>query len=254
GARRVFVGCAIHGDGGEGGIVGLVVPGGIVVAKQFYNNRARSVASNSQTAVLGNDIAANGTNAPTPHHANMPGGTWTGGSGSGVTDHGDLDGLEDDDHTQYLTEGRHDAHDHSTALGTASIGDLADVDLSTPPNDGEALVWDSGASAFVPGEVAAPDIGRVYAETIGDGSSTSFPVEHNLGTEDVVVQLCDLIGMVPVLATDDADSIEVSDENTVTVNFSGPPAIDSYRVVIVAGGSEGGGGGSGTDEDAIHLS
>src|SRR5690606_22924320 len=35
--------------------------------------------------------------------------------------------------------------------------------------------------------------------------------------------------------------------------FSGAPAIDSYRVVIVAGGSEGGGG-SGTDEDAIHLS
>jgi len=254
GARIVVVGCAIHGNGGDGVIIGQFAQEGVVVANEIYGNGSRSVASaNSQTVVLGNLIEANGTDTPTPDHGNMVGGTWTGGSGSGVTDHGDLDGLEDDDHTQYLTEGRHDAHDHSTALGTASIGDLSDVDLSTPPADGEALVWDSGASAFVPGEVAAPDIGGVYAETIGDGSSTSFPVEHNLGTEDVVVQLWDLTGMVPVLATDDADSIEVTDENAVTVTFSGAPAIDSYRVVIVAGGSEGGGG-SGTDEDAIHLS
>ena len=33
---------------------------------------------------------------------------------SGVTDHGDLTGLADDDHTHYLTEARHDAHSHET--------------------------------------------------------------------------------------------------------------------------------------------
>ena len=55
-----------------------------------------------------------------------------------VSDHGLLSGLADDDHTQYLTTGRHDVHDHSTALGTASLGDLGDVTVTGPAN-GEIL-------------------------------------------------------------------------------------------------------------------
>lgn len=45
---------------------------------------------------------------------------------TGVTDHGALTGLADDDHTQYFNAARHDAHDHSTALGTATTTDLAE--------------------------------------------------------------------------------------------------------------------------------
>lgn len=37
----------------------------------------------------------------------------------------------------------HDARDHSTALGTASVGDLADVDTTTTaPTTGDRLEWD----------------------------------------------------------------------------------------------------------------
>ena len=53
---------------------------------------------------------------------------------TGVTDHGLLTGLADDDHTQYLNTTRHDAHDHTTALSTASIDDLGDVSATTPSN------------------------------------------------------------------------------------------------------------------------
>lgn len=47
------------------------------------------------------------------------------GSG-GVTDHGALTGLSDDDHTQYLNETRHDLLDHSGLTGIPSITGLLD--------------------------------------------------------------------------------------------------------------------------------
>lgn len=63
---------------------------------------------------------------------------------TGVTDHGALTGLADDDHTQYHTNTRHDAHDHSTALGTAVIQDLSNVTITSVAND-EVLAWNGSA-------------------------------------------------------------------------------------------------------------
>jgi hypothetical protein len=37
-------------------------------------------------------------------------------------------------------------------IDNMSIGDISDVDLSTPPTSGQALIWDSGLSKFVPGD------------------------------------------------------------------------------------------------------
>jgi hypothetical protein len=64
-----------------------------------------------------------------------------GGGGGGVTDHGALTGLADDDHTQYLNTARHDALDHSTALGTAALTDLGDVTI-TSPEEYQTLEYD----------------------------------------------------------------------------------------------------------------
>src|SRR5690606_10059135 len=89
-----------------------------------------------------------------------------------------------------------------------------------------------------------PAGGGAFAETIGDNSNTSFQVQHDLGTQDLVVQLWDLTGAEPIEATGDASQIKIDDDNTITVTFSAAPATDSYRVVILAsGGSSGGGGG-----------
>ena len=55
---------------------------------------------------------------------------------SGVTDHGLLTGLSDDDHLQYLTSPRAD-----TWLGTKSIAALSDVSPSTPTS-GQVLTYD----------------------------------------------------------------------------------------------------------------
>jgi len=82
-----------------------------------------------------------------------------------------------------------------------------------------------------------------YAETIGDGIESDFDVVHNLGTEDIIVQLWDLTGADPVEATADATAITIVDTNTINVAFGSAPDEDAYRVVILKSG--GGGGGSG---------
>lgn len=59
-----------------------------------------------------------------------------------------------DHHSQYLDGTRHDARDHTTALGTANLADLADV-AATSPDTGDGLVWDG--SSWAPAAVFAPD-------------------------------------------------------------------------------------------------
>lgn len=76
-----------------------------------------------------------------------------------VSDHGSMTGLSDDDHTHYLTTDRHDAHDHTVALGTASINDLGDVTLSNSAN-GDFLRFN--------GSVWINDAVNLSADTVGD--------------------------------------------------------------------------------------
>jgi hypothetical protein len=62
-------------------------------------------------------------------------------------------------------------HDHDLA-------DLADVDLTTPPADGDALVWDDEAEAWVAGEVAGGSIdtsGLVQVVEHGSTAGTARP-------------------------------------------------------------------------------
>jgi len=59
------------------------------------------------------------------------------GGGGGVTDHGALTGLGDDDHTQYLNNTRHDttARHGSSVVDHGSIGGLGDDDHTQYHND-----------------------------------------------------------------------------------------------------------------------
>lgn len=69
---------------------------------------------------------------------------------------------------------------------------------------------------------------RKFAQNVGDGSSTSITVTHNLGTRDVVVRLYD----PTAFAEADVDVVH-STTNTVTLNFGSAPASGAWRVVIV---------------------
>jgi len=76
-----------------------------------------------------------------------------------------------------------------------------------------------------PGAAAMP-----YAQSIGDGTSTSFDVTHSLNTTDVGVVIYDNATFAEV----DADVVH-TDVNTVNVTFADPPSSYGYRIVAFAG-------------------
>lgn len=69
---------------------------------------------------------------------------------------------------------------------------------------------------------------KKYATAIGDGSSTTLTVTHNLGTRDVLVRLYDASTFDEV-ETD----VNHATTNTVTLTFATAPASSAYRCVVV---------------------
>jgi hypothetical protein len=100
-------------------------------------------------------------------------------------------------------------------------GDYTDVEVLW---DESALSWtltNNGSNYH--------GIARKYAESIGDGSATSYTVTHNLGTKDVTVHVYDNSSPYAQVETD----VEHSGNNTVAINFASAPTSNQYRVVIV---------------------
>jgi len=97
-----------------------------------------------------------------------------------VSDHGSMTGLSDDDHTQYLTTARHDLHDHTVALSTASINDLSDVTISMA-NDGDFLRW-NGATWINDAVNLGVDTDGNYVESISAGNNIVLSNDIGLGS------------------------------------------------------------------------
>ena len=66
-----------------------------------------------------------------------------------------------------------------------------------------------------------------YTELIGDGVSASVLVVHNLGTTDISVSLWSKIDNTLV-----SSDIEIIDANSIRVDFSTPPIMDSINVIV----------------------
>lgn len=69
-----------------------------------------------------------------------------------------------------------------------------------------------------------------FAQTIGDGSSTSIVVTHNLGTTDVEVQIRETGGNKTVVEAE----VRETSSNSVTILFNSAPASNALRVVVIA--------------------
>jgi hypothetical protein len=67
-----------------------------------------------------------------------------------------------------------------------------------------------------------------HAETIGDNSATAIAVTHNLGTDDVVVEVYDASTKETVICDVDRTST-----NAVTLTFSTAPDTNAIRVVVI---------------------
>lgn len=68
---------------------------------------------------------------------------------------------------------------------------------------------------------------RFYAVSIGDGSATSYTVTHNLGSQDVIVQLYDASSLDTVFA----DVVRTS-TSVVTIDFATAPTANDIRVLV----------------------
>jgi hypothetical protein len=103
------------------------------------------------------------------------------------------------------------------------------LDLSNATS-GQILKFDG--SKFAPASDEVDGQPSVYATTIGDGSSSSYVVTHNLDSRNVVVSVLD--------AASPYDAIFVRSEattaNTVTLDFSAPVSSNSRRVFISSAG------------------
>ena len=68
-----------------------------------------------------------------------------------------------------------------------------------------------------------------YSAPVGDGASTSFTINHNLGTQNLIVQLWDSTGLgVPMW------NVDIVDANSIKLTFEeGAPAASGVSVCIL---------------------
>lgn len=73
--------------------------------------------------------------------------------------------------------------------------------------------------------------GRIkkVSSNIGDGTSTSFVINHNFNTRDVKVEVFYATGSYSSIIVDTSRS----SVNSVTLVFSSPPSVNQFRVVIM---------------------
>lgn len=112
----------------------------------------------------------------------------TGGSGGGVTDHGLLTGLSDDDHTQYLNNTRHAATDHAGVTGVLAIGTTSGTacagndsrlsDARTPTIHSHAIADTTGLQTALAGK---------QAELVSGTNIKTINGVSVLGSGDIVV-------------------------------------------------------------------
>lgn len=110
----------------------------------------------------------------------------------------------------------------TTITGSNGVQVSANVASGVVLAAGGVLV---GASGFYLDTTIAT---RKYAVTFGDGSTTSYTITHNLGTQDVVATI---YNAATPFAEVDCD-VSHATVNTLTLAFAVAPASNSLRVVV----------------------
>ena len=120
---------------------------------------------------------------------------------------------------------------NSLIVGDTATINGVQIDLSNATS-GQVLKFDG--SKFAPVTLSDGPVSISYEETIGNNSSTSFTITHNLGTKDLNVIVRE--------NTNPYDVVEVAWEatttNIVTLNFELAPTTSSKRVIIKGPGAK----------------
>ena len=100
-------------------------------------------------------------------------------------------------------------------------GDSADVEILWNETSDNWTLTNNGTNYHA--------IARKYAENLANPSDLSaLVVTHNLGSDDVTVQVFETAGLKALVETD----VERTSANTITLRFATAPASGAYRVVI----------------------
>ena len=107
-----------------------------------------------------------------------------------ITDHGELDGLADDDHTQYLNETRHDAiaHTDGDAIHDDVSGEIAAVTEKGSPVSGDLLLIEDSEDGNTKKRIQVGNLpvgsGSAAGELLMQDGVTDPPVPIENETQD----------------------------------------------------------------------
>ena len=99
-------------------------------------------------------------------------------------------------------------------------GDLADVEVLWNETSDNWTLTNDGTNYHA--------ITRKYVQTLST-SATSYVVTHNLGTQDVLVQVSETASPYAKVETDQ----ELTSANTITLRFATAPSAGAYKVVVI---------------------
>ena len=100
-------------------------------------------------------------------------------------------------------------------------GDSADVEILWKESEDRWTLTNNGTNYHA--------IARKYAADLANpDTSTALVITHNLGSDDVTVQVFETAGTKSLVETD----VERTSANTITLKFASAPASGAYRVVI----------------------
>ena len=120
---------------------------------------------------------------------------------------------------------------NSNEAGTPS--ENAGIEVERGTSDNVVFRWNEGSDIWEltkdgTNYYEVQTVGEsTFAASIGDGSATSIAVTHNLGSQDVIVQLYDNSSLDTVYA----DVVRTS-TSVVTIDFATAPATNDIRVLI----------------------
>jgi hypothetical protein len=120
---------------------------------------------------------------------------------------------------------------NSNETGTPS--ENAGIEVERGTSDNVVFRWNEGSDIWQltkdgTNYYEVQTVGEsTFAASIGDGSATSIAVTHNLGSQDVIVQLYDASSLDTVYA----DVVRTS-TSVVTIDFATAPATNDIRVLI----------------------
>jgi hypothetical protein len=116
-------------------------------------------------------------------------------------------------------------------FGGAGVTYTAGNGINISSNTISAVAAASGGISVGAGGIALDTsiAARKFSALIGDNTSTTLTVTHNLNTQDVVVSVRDAGTNAIVIADVVANGV-----NTVQVTFASAPATNAYRVTVLA--------------------